>query len=394
MNAVTRKRLFSIIRVILCAGFVTLAVRGVNLHDRVTLSSGLDTADTEQSYRLVAESADTVTVRDAAGQRHEVARARVARDAQGDERIERGLTTALRSAHPGYLLCGLAFFAPVTFLQSWRFKLMLGAQDIRLTYWESVKLCFAGNFLNFVFLVGSTAGDVYKAYHTAIHTERKMEAVTTIVLDRIAGLVGLIIVAGTMSFVGTTDPTLRQLGITALVLLGGVMLGVWLVGARRRPAVWFRGLVHRLPGSAMTGRVLAAAERLVARGPTLVACVSIAALLQFCAVGAGVMLAFSLGMDFSGSKVWDYFAYIGGGHMIAAIPITAQGLGTMELAYKHFFLGAYGTLPQLLSLALWIRLMNLLWALPGALVTLLGAHRPRDMHSLDDVARPNVEQPA
>jgi hypothetical protein len=99
-------------------------------------------------------------------------------------------------------------------------------------------------------------------------------------------------------------------------------------------------------------------------------------------------------MDFSGSKVWDYFAYIGGGHMIAAIPITAQGLGTMELAYKHFFLGAYGTLPQLLSLALWIRLMNLLWALPGALVTLLGAHRPRDMHSLDDVARPNVEQPA
>ena len=78
-------------------------------------------------------------------------------------------------------------------------------------------------------------------------------------------------------------------------------------------------------------------------------------------------------------KSGDYFAYIGCGHVVAAIPIAPLGLGTMELAYKHFFLGDYGTLPQLLCLALWVRLLQLVWSLPGAFFTLLGAIPPQTM---------------
>lgn len=385
--AATRKHIWTIVRLVLCVGFVWLAVRGVAINDRVTLAPLGESPDApEQTFRLIGESATTITVLDAEGRHVEYPRSRIAVDETGSERVERGLLTALRSCNPIYLTYALLLFAPVTFLQSARFRLMLRAQDIRITYWESVKLCFAGNFLNFVFLVGSTAGDVYKAYYTAVHTEHKMEAVTTILLDRIVGMVGLLIVAGTMCFVGTADPMLRRLGITAMVLLGCVLVGLWMVGSDRAPARAFRRLVERLPGSAMTGRVMQAATRLAQQGGLLTSCVAIASVLQFLAVGAAVMLAYALGMDFSDAKVWDYFAYIGCGLMIAAIPITAQGLGTMELAYKTFFLGTYGTLAQLLGLALWIRLMNLLWALPGALVTLFGAHRPKQVHSMEDVA--------
>lgn len=382
MTAAARKRIWAVIRLVLCAAFIALAVRGVTIRDRVTLVAG----EEGRSLRLLSETQTGVLVEEPDGERVEVPWAQVAREPDGSPRIERGLATALRSANPYYLACGLLIFAPVTFLQSARFRMMLQAQDIRITYWESTKLCFAGNFLNFVFLLGSTAGDVYRAYYTAAHTPRKIEAVTTILLDRIVGLVGLVIVAGTMSMVGTANPTVRHLGIVALVLLGGVFAGLALISYGRGPVAVIRRILLRLPGAAMLDRVLTSAERLAADRARLAACVAIATVLQFIAVGAAVVLAFALGMNFSGGKTWDYFAYIGGGHMVAAIPITAQGLGTMELAYKHFFLGAYGTLAQLLCLALWIRLMNLLWALPGALVALLGAQRPRNLTSLEAAA--------
>jgi len=383
MTPQARKRVFKVVRLALCVGFVTLAVRGVTLHDHARLTdAGADGG--ERVARLLEETDTTITVLDPAGQRMTLGRAAIARDEQGHEKIERGLITALRSVKPLYLVCGLLAFAPVTFLQSARFRLMLQGQRINISYAESVKLCFSGNFLNFVFMLGSTAGDVYKAYYTAVQTEHKTEAVTVILLDRIVGLVGLILVAGTMSFLGSDDPTLRQLRISALVLVGGLLLGVWMVGSNRLPAALMRRVLDHLPGAATLNRVLGAAERLVQDRKRLAICVGIAAVLQFIAVGAAVVLAYALGMDFSGSKSWDYFAYIGGGHMIAAIPITAQGLGTMELAYKHFFLGSYGTLAQLLCLALWIRLMNLLWALPGALVFVRGAHRPRSIVAYSD----------
>ena len=84
----------------------------------------------------------------------------------------------------------MALFAPVPLIQSLRFQLMLRAQEIELTYWESVKISLGGNFLNFVFLIGSTAGDVFKAYCTTLHTERKTEAVTTILFDRGCRFIG------------------------------------------------------------------------------------------------------------------------------------------------------------------------------------------------------------
>ena len=110
----------------------------------------------------------------------EVPRGDVAVDESGDPRIERGLSSAIRQSDVRIIALALIVFTPVPLLQSWRFKVLLKAQEIHLTYWECVKLSFGGNFLNFVFLMGTTAGDVFKAYYTSLHTHHKTEAVTTV----------------------------------------------------------------------------------------------------------------------------------------------------------------------------------------------------------------------
>ena len=380
MTKQRRQVAFALLRVAFGVVFITLAVRGVAVYDHVLLKpAAVDVAGQEQALRLVGETDSTITVRDAAGNEIALPRERVAIDAEGNAAIERGLITAFRNSDGRVLLIAFAIFAPVTFIQSARFRLMLRAQEIRITYWESVKLCFGGNFLNFAFPIGSTGGDVVKAYYTSLHTTRKTEAVTTILLDRIVGLSGLLVVAGVVSLTGSDHPMLRQVGIAAWLLLAVFLVGAWMLISPRVSALAPRRFLSQLPGAEHIKRIHGATERLIRHVPVLLLCLLLSVVLQFVAVGACVTCASALDMDFSGAKAWDYFAFIGAGQMVAAIPVSILGLGTMEFAYKQFFLGAYGTLPQLLCLALWVRLLQLFWALPGAFVTLLGAYRPRNL---------------
>ena len=378
MTKQQRKVLSTLLRVVLGLVFITLAVHGVAVHDRVTIQPAEgDVEGKQRRYRLLGATETTITVRDSDGTELVLPRERVATDEQGSESIERGLVTAFRSSDGRILLLAFVVFSPVTFIQSLRFQFMLRAQEIRISYWESVKLCFGGNFLNFAFPIGSTGGDVLKAYYTSLHTTRKTEAVTTILLDRIAGLSGLLVVAGAVSFTGSAHPMLRKVGATACVLMGIFLVGAWMAISPRITNLAPRRLLSRLPGADHISRIHGATERLIRHLPTVGLCLLLSVVLQSIALGACVLCAYALGMDFSGARAWDYFAFIGAGQLVAAIPISVLGLGTMEFAYKQFFLDAYGTLPQLLCLALWVRLLQLFWALPGAVVTLFGSYRPR-----------------
>ena len=64
----------------------------------------------------------------------------------------------------------------------------------------------------------------------------------------------------------------------------------------------------------------------------------------------------------------------------------------MESAYLLFFASAkyaYATNQQAFALALAVRLIALVWALPGVLVPLLGAHLP----SKDELAEMEAAEP-
>ncbi len=79
------------------------------------------------------------------------------------------------------------------------------------------------------------------------------------------------------------------------------------------------------------------------------------------------------------------------GFLISAIPIAPpQGFGVMESFFVLFFVkNGLSTASQAVTFALALRLIQLIWALPGVLVPLLGAHLPSktelaQMESADD----------
>ncbi|MFH0980429.1 MAG: lysylphosphatidylglycerol synthase transmembrane domain-containing protein [Planctomycetota bacterium] len=373
MNPKVRKRLFTGLRIIICAVALAWVLHGVTWHDYVTLQDGRQWRALE-----IDERERTVTIEGPGGEPRTCSWAEVAVNQEGQPRITCGLVTAWRRSRTFDLLLSLAAFAPVTFLQSWRFRLVFRAQGITLSYGECVKLCFTGNFLNFVTPIGTTAGDVFKAYHVARHTDRKTEALTTILLDRLIGLGCLLLLVGITIEVGAEDPLLRKLGhlintgLVAAVVLVGLFFST---GVRER---WLpRGLAARLPLLEHVRRVDAATRRLLQHVPYFGGSVVLTLVLQFFAVSSFVLAAYALRMNFTASKVFDYYACIGAGLVVAAIPISFQGLGTSEAVYRQFMLGSHGTLSQLLWMAMAVRLIQLLWSLPGLLVGLTGAYKLR-----------------
>lgn len=282
---------------------------------------------------------------------------------------------AWQSSDKLLLTLSLAVFFPVLFLQSLRFAWMLKAQSISVSYWESLKLSCTGNFFNNFVPAGLVGGDVVKAYYVTQRTVHKTEAVTAVVLDRVLGLVVLVLVA--LAGVAIKfDGKIAYLSWLSGGLCLGVILALLAVVWRRIPAT--HGLGRLAAPSPLTGqlrRISRAALQLREHWP-----LTIAAIVATCVAHAFILSSFTVAAIAVGMQAdfVAYFAYLAIALVIAAIPISPAGLGTMEAAMTLLLVGAgLGQKEQVLLLALGMRAIQLLWALPGGAMFATGACRPR-----------------
>lgn len=369
------------LRAVVGVGVMLLVVRSVSWHDWATLEDGSrvrieNWAEVKDDVRLDDPvRAGGIRLR-IAGSDEGVALDRVARDGDGNLRIKVGLGTAARSADTRMILLSLLCFAPVPLLQSVRFQWMVRAQDIELSVWEAMKLCYAGNFLNFVAL-GSTGGDVFKAYYVSTHTRRKTEAVTTVLLDRGVGLVGLVLITLLAMSVRLDEPRIREwIPAVALLLLALLVGALVAFSGRARRRMRLERLIERLPWSQHVRRIDAATYRMRHHPRLLAAALALTVLLQGLAITSFALAGVGLGLRGGLSVYPDYLCFLSLGMLVAAVPISYQGLGTMDAALQIFLRGVYGNFSEVLFLGFAIRLVQLAWSLPGALVPLTGAHRP------------------
>lgn len=290
--------------------------------------------------------------------------------------IHYGIAGVVRNLDYGLALFSILLFAPVPLMSSQRLKWMLRMQDVPLTLWSAVKLTYAGNFFNFA-LPGSTGGDLIKAYYLTKYTHRRTEAITTVFLDRVIGLIGLVLVAGIVIIMAWDPTEFGQIGkglglVVALLALGAGMI----LSGRLRKALGLSAIVSRLPGG----------EHLLRIGRTLTKMrehvgLTFASLIITVILQALVMVSvffFAQALQMRGDYI-HYLIYLPILFLVAALPIAPpQGVGVMEFFAVQFFSARLGnSVSQAFALALAIRLIQLIWAIPGVLVPLLGAHVPK-----------------
>ena len=358
------------LRLGLCAVAVVYLYRNVNWNDFATLKDGT-------RVRVVEYRGDELVIeRDGAGRTISLSDVALIEDSDPPlPDINYGIASVVAGMDRLKALLAVLLFFPATMLQPLRLLWMLKIQNVRLSFWNAVKLSYAGNFFNFA-LPGTTGGDLIKAYYLTRFTHQKTEAVTTVFLDRVVGLLGLVLLAGTMILLSRDSAQFGNVAPALGVILACLAVGVVIIFSRRiRNALRLSELAARLPASDQLLRIGRTAIAMRSRKSLVLACLGLTIVLQLIVMISAYMMAKSIGM---GGELSHYLIFVPIGFLIAAIPINPpQGFGVMESAYILFFANAgYATNQQAFAFALAVRLIALVWALPGVLVPLLGAHLP------------------
>ena len=379
MPARAKKTVLRIVRIAICLAAIGFVVRGVTWSDRVELVDGSVLVGIAESV------ADEFRITRSEGGERTLTRAEIATDTDGSLRITYGVRSTWTRTHKPLLLAAFLVQLPVVLPLAARFRVLLRVQGVALRFGECLKMAFAGNFLNFATPLGSNAGDVFRAYFVSLHTpDRKTEAVASVVLDRAIGLGTLMAIATLITCLSPNHSaiaSLRPYLLTMLAIGVAIVLAYFSPWGQRVIAGTERRTNH--PVFQQMHRLDRAARALLAHKPTVVVAILLTILLQLQALTGYFLVALALSFDAGLAQVGEFFASFYVGAVVQALPGPPQGLGTVELAYRYFF-AAFAGPSQIVCMALMIRLINLLCAMPGLWVTMTGSYRPASLDELDE----------
>jgi len=111
-----------------------------------------------------------------------------------------------------YFLLAVFLQWVIIFIGTHRLQILLRAQELNLSFWATLKYNCIGYFFN-LFSLGATGGDMVKAFYVSRETHhKKTESVTVVFLDRIAGMIAVLLIA-TGSILATLwiDTTFRPM---------------------------------------------------------------------------------------------------------------------------------------------------------------------------------------
>ena len=102
---------------------------------------------------------------------------------------------SLLTAHPFYLfICVLMLFINL-YLNNWRWVMLMRGQGFVLGIKETLPLSFIGMFFNYA-MPGGVGGDLVKGYYiTQGFPKRRTAAATSVLMDRLVGFVGMILMS-------------------------------------------------------------------------------------------------------------------------------------------------------------------------------------------------------
>jgi uncharacterized protein (TIRG00374 family) len=270
-------------------------------------------------------------------------------------------------------LAGLAFTFLGLFAGAWRWREILTAQGIRLSFGQVFCIFFIGQFFN-AFMLGACGGDVARAYYVARRAGgRRAEAASTVLVDRAIGLWVTIafgcamIVRYRALFAGYAAN--RWPALLMWILLAGSAVAAWLLF--RRNLVEHPWLAARWKPESRLGRLVRrvyAAFFLYRGRPWLMAGAAGLSLVNI----AGLTLACwsfarSLGVDSSLSIFFALFPVI---TVIAAVPLTPGSLGVREGLFVTLFASVQVGDEMALSLSLLVYVGSLVWSLFGGAIFL------------------------
>jgi uncharacterized membrane protein YbhN (UPF0104 family) len=299
----------------------------------------------------------------------------------------------------GALVYAIGALGLVVALGTVRWWLLLRAVDLAVPFRRVLALGMIGHFFN-TFLPGGMGGDAMRVVYITREAKRgeRLEAATTVFIDRLFGLTGLGVLLVCGCLVQLTPLGSGLLGrmlepvsgwLVWMAGAGGVcaLAGLALLHPRVRGARLVRAVGARLPLRFAGLRMLRTFLRAVRHAPTLAAALGISVVVH--ATIASVFVAFgrALGDDV---PTLGYAVIVPLGMLVNTIPGPPQGLGVGEFAFDALFRLASGRSTSVgTEVCLAWRLVANAWNMVGGVVYVFfrgGPSGPDPEASLDEPA--------
>lgn len=233
--------------------------------------------------------------------------------------------------------CGLCLTSVVlTFL---RWHLLVWAQEFGLKLSDSLRIGFLGYLFNYI-AQGSIGGDVVKgAMLVRRIKERRLIAASTVILDRMLGLVSLLLVGAGASFFAPADIEDRHI-INKVVWIGSG-IGVGILAIMLHPVSSKSKLVKlicRVPKvGAFISDIAESATLYQSRRSVIVAGILIGILGQFGVISSFYFCALAIGDPQEIPPYTSHILLIPLAELIGYVVPTPGGLGGLEYAVKRSY---------------------------------------------------------
>ncbi|HEV57351.1 MAG TPA: flippase-like domain-containing protein [Phycisphaerales bacterium] len=283
------------------------------------------------------------------------------------------------------LLLAVVLFASGGVFMGLRWYALLRAQQVDVRPITCIRITYLGMFYNNV-LMGSVGGDFLRMWYIAQHTHRRLEAVTSVLVDRALGLGILVAVAAVawryippgewhlrLSFGPALGRILREdwpWALATLALLAAGLAGVlaWPRSRRVVSRAW-----HAVASRA--ARFGLSLKRYAHHPLSLVLGVALTLVSQSVSIIGFYLLGRSMEIPLG---LAHYFVFFPVGWVIGALPISIGGTGVVEGGLYWLFTDiGRAEKGAAAALAICQRFVLLLGSMPGLAVHLLGGHLPK-----------------
>lgn len=220
-------------------------------------------------------------------------------------------------------------------ISSYKWKLLAEFKGLRHNFGDYYRFYLTGTFIN-NFMPSFIGGDTFKAYETGRPEKKYIEAASSVMADRITGLIGMTILALFFSLLNLKNVLGNHfLLLINLALALSLFLDI-LIAKTRNFRAW-KKFLDRLPQK--IARFIIEVQDYSNDSGILTKAIFFGIIFQFIGVAvANFMLFWALGIQIS---LFNYLSVIFLISLISSIPISINNIGVKEWAYVTFF-GIYG----------------------------------------------------
>ena len=279
------------------------------------------------------------------------------------------MAAALRAADWRWLGAGVCVYGCVEALAVVRWQTLLRVQGFRLGWARAGAILFISEFF-LTFTPGLVGGDAMRVYYLVRDApDKKLDALTVVVMDRIMGMLSLIVMASVIlsaryGWLSHSAAGVQMVRLVAVILAAGAgSLLLSLLAARS-------GVFARLPLPRWVREMGGAFQQFGRDWRRTAGAFATTLASHMCYYTSFCCAAMALrGVGGPAAGFWDVFSVMPIENTLTALPISMAGIGLRESLFQNLLHDLSGTPPAVGALVGSLGFaMKALWSLPGAVV--------------------------